>query len=57
MFFVDPSPVQHIAEMSTISHGDNTGRRNCLRCAPWDKPLTEQVSLEEGFEPVSELIF
>ena len=57
MFFVDPSPVQHIAEISTISHGGNTGRRNCLRCAPWSAPLAEQIPLEEGFEPVSELIF
>lgn len=43
MYFVDPSPVQHIARHSTISHGDNTGRRNCYRCADFEKPLIGQV--------------
>ncbi len=43
MFFVDPSPVHHIAQFSTISHGDNTGRRNCYRCADFEKPLMDQV--------------
>jgi hypothetical protein len=43
MYFVDPSPVHHIARFSTISHGDNTGRRNCGRCSDFDKPLMEQV--------------
>jgi hypothetical protein len=57
MFFVDPSPVQHIAEMSTIAHGDNRGRRNCMRCALWDESLSQQVPLKEDFEPVSELVF
>ena len=57
MFFVDPSPVQHISQSSTIAHGDNTGRRNCMRCALWDGSLSQQVPLKEDFEPVSELIF
>lgn len=43
MYFVDPSPVHHVARYSTISHGDNSGRRNCYRCADFDKPLAEQV--------------
>lgn len=43
MYFVDPSPVQHIAEHSTIAHGGNGGRRNCWRCADFERPLWEQV--------------
>lgn len=30
MMFVNPSLAKHIAKISSISHGDNTGRRNCL---------------------------
>lgn len=43
MWFVDPSPVSHIAVYSTISHGGNTGRRNCFRCSDHSIPLAEQV--------------
>lgn len=43
MWFIDPSPVYHAAEYSTINHGGNDGRRNCGRCADHDKPLAEQV--------------
>jgi len=44
MYFVDPSPVHHISQFSTLAtHGDNTGRRNCYRCADFDKPLWGQV--------------
>lgn len=43
MWFVDPSPVQHIAKYSTISHGDNTGRRNAYRIADHSVPLKNQV--------------
>ena len=44
MWVVDPSPVRHIAVHSTIpGHGDNTGRRNCFRCADHSLPLREQV--------------
>jgi hypothetical protein len=43
MYFVDPSPVHHIAKYSTILHGDNSGRRNCYRCADFDRPLADQV--------------
>ena len=43
MYFVDPSPVHHIARFSTISHGDNTGRRNCGRCSDFSRSLREQV--------------
>lgn len=49
MFFVDPSPVKHIAEHSTISHGGNGGRRNCYRCADWSLSLENQVPIT--FEP------
>ena len=43
MWFVDPSPVQHIAKYSAISHGGNEGRRNCGRCAKYSEPLDHQV--------------
>ena len=43
MRFVDPPPVQHIARFSTISHGDNTGRRNAYRIADHSIPLEYQV--------------
>lgn len=43
MWFVDPSPVQHIARYSTISHGDNTGRRNAYRIADHSIPLAYQT--------------
>jgi hypothetical protein len=43
MWFLDPSPVVHIAKHSAIAHGDNSGRRNCHRCADHDKPLAEQI--------------
>lgn len=43
MYFVNPSPVQHIATHSAISHGSNTGKRNCGRCADHSIPLEEQV--------------
>lgn len=46
MWFVDPSPVQHIARFSTISHGDNTGRRNAYRIADHSIPLESQVPIE-----------
>lgn len=43
MYFVDPSPAEHIATSSTINHGDNKGQRNCWRCAETEKPLYSQV--------------
>jgi hypothetical protein len=43
MWFMDPSPVQHIAKHSAINHGDNSGRRNCGRCAKYSTPLEHQV--------------
>lgn len=43
MYFVDPSPVSHIAVHSSIGHGDNKGRRNCYRCSKHETPLIEQV--------------
>lgn len=46
MWFVDPSPVQHIARFSTISHGDNSGRRNAWRIAHHERPLNEQVPIK-----------
>jgi hypothetical protein len=42
-YYVSPSPVEHIAAHSTISHGGNTGRRNCYRCADHGRPLAGQV--------------
>ena len=43
MWFVDPSPVQHIARFSAIGHGGNEGRRNCYRPADHSLPLSYQV--------------
>ena len=43
MYFVDPSPVSHVAKISTIGHGGNSGRRNCLRCGDHAIPLETQV--------------
>lgn len=43
MYFVEPSPVHHIADYSTIAHGGRTGNRNCFPCSDFDKPLMEQV--------------
>jgi len=45
MWFMDPSPVQHIAEYSAINHGGNKGRRNCGRCAKYSVSLEDQVPL------------
>lgn len=46
MWFINPSPAQHIARFSTISHGGNEGRRNCDPCADYSRPLKEQVLCE-----------
>ena len=43
MWFIDPSPVQHIAQTSAIGHGGNKGRRNCGRCAKYSESLDLQV--------------
>lgn len=43
MWFVDPSPVSHIARYSAIGHGGNDGRRNAYRIADRTIPLTTQV--------------
>ena len=43
MWFVDPSPVQHIAKFSTISNGDNIGIRKAYRIADHSIPLEYQV--------------
>jgi hypothetical protein len=45
MYFVDPSPVQHIAKHSTLGHGGNHGRRNAGRPADHLIPLKDQVPL------------
>lgn len=49
MWFIDPSPAEHIARYSSISHGDNTGRRNCIRCANHEMPLEEQAPIPETY--------
>ena len=54
MYFVDPSPVEHIAQHSVVGHGGNDGRRNCKRCAKWAEPLEDQVPI--SFEPVKIVI-
>jgi hypothetical protein len=43
MYFVDPSPVTHVATHSTLKHGGNSGRRNAIRPAVLSKPLIPQV--------------
>lgn len=43
MYVVDPSPVKHIAKFSSIGHGNDTGKRNCSRCADHNLPLINQV--------------
>jgi len=43
MYFVDPSPVAHIARHSTIGHGSNSGRRNAYRIADHSLPLFFQI--------------
>jgi len=45
MWFLDPSPVQHVAQYSAINHGGNKGRRNCGRCAKFSHPLNDQIPL------------
>ena len=50
MWFVDPSPVEHVAEHSVVGHGGNRGRRNCMRCAVWGESLEDQVPI--NFDPV-----
>ena len=52
MWFCDPSPVQHFATTSAVSHGGNKGRRNCGRCAEWSKSLEEQVPLQTNGRPL-----
>ena len=49
MWYVDPSPVSHISEHSTINHGGNKGRRNCWRCSDWSQSLEEQAPI--NFSP------
>jgi len=48
-WYVDPSPAQHIARVSTVNHGDNSGRRNCYRCADDSLPLVHQVPVPDTF--------
>lgn len=49
MWYLDPSPSQHISRFSTINHGGNTGRRNCYRCADSEQPLIEQIPVPDDF--------
>jgi len=50
MWFVDPSPVQHIARFSSIGHGGNDGRRNAWRIADHGEPLCKQVPVKTKCE-------
>jgi len=45
MYFVDPSPANHVALTSSIAHGGNKGRRNCSRCADHSVSLFDQLPL------------
>ena len=52
MWFMDPSPVQHIAEHSAMGHGGNKGRRNCGRCAKYSTALKDQIPFHiQGIQP------
>lgn len=46
MWFVDPSPVQHIARFSAIGHGGNQGKRNAIRIADHSLPLEYQAPIQ-----------
>ena len=48
MYFVDPSPVNHFAQKSSINHGSNAGRRNCGRCSDHSRSLFKQVKKRVG---------
>lgn len=53
MWFVDPSPVEHIAVFSTLKkHGSNNGKRNCWRKADHSLPLDFQVPIKQTVELV-----
>lgn len=43
MWFLTPSPAMHIAPMSSIGHGGNSGKRNCRVCANHRKSLKSQL--------------
>lgn len=47
MWFVDPSPVAHIARFSAIGHGGNDGRRNAYRIADHSIPLEYQAPIPQ----------
>lgn len=47
MYFIDPSPVRHVATTSSINHGGNAGKRNCGHCADHGKPLRKQVKVSQ----------
>lgn len=47
MYFVDPSPANHIASHSAIGHGGNRGRRNCGRCADSGLSIWEQIGINQ----------
>jgi hypothetical protein len=46
MWFADPSPVTHVAKVSSIAHGDNSGRRNAYRPADHSIPLISQIPFD-----------
>lgn len=50
MWFVDPSPVEHIGKESTINYGTNSGNRNCLRLADRSISLFDQVPFSNSYE-------
>lgn len=53
MWFVDPSPVQHVAKYSSISHGGNGGNRNAHRIADHAIPLETQAPIPHKYESCS----
>ena len=55
MWFVDPSPVNHVSLTSATGHGDNKGKRNCGRCAEWNSSLFNQVPMVFNGEPMKKM--
>lgn len=43
MMFVNPSLARHVAKISSIGHGDNNGRRNCLYYAGNDSQSAKTI--------------
>lgn len=43
LYYINPSPSEHIATYSSCGHGNNTGKRNAMKVADHSIPLKDQV--------------